>query len=54
MPWLDVFSILIIAVSTQLLLINIQSNGVMVAFNIIAIASITAIQVFYALLDFTK
>lgn len=54
MPWIDIFSLLILTISFQLLLINLKENVMLIAFNIITIISITFIEIFYNLFNFTK
>lgn len=54
MPWIDIFSMLILTVSFQLLLINLKENVMLVSFNVATIVSISFIQIFYTLFNFTK
>lgn len=53
-PWLDIFALMIVTVSMQLLLINMRENLALVPLNILSIISITVVQIFYNLFNFSK
>lgn len=54
MPWIDIFSMLILTISFQLLLINLRENLILIPFNVATIVAISLIQIFYNLFNFTK
>jgi hypothetical protein len=53
-PWLDILSLPIVAVSIQLLKLNLQQEVALVAFNVLSLLAISLIHVFYNLFHFTK
>lgn len=53
-PWLDIFAMLIITISMQLLLVNIRESMALIPLNILSIISISVVQIFYNLFNFTK
>lgn len=53
-PWLDILSLPIIAISIHLLLLNLPENPLLAIFNVLSVVSVSVIQVFYELFHFTK
>lgn len=53
-PWLDIFALMIVTVNMQLMLINMRENLALVPLNILSIISISLIQIFYNLFNFSK
>ena len=53
-PWLDIFSLPMIAISIYLLLLNLPENPLLAIFNVLSVVSVSIIQVFYNLFHYTK